>query len=99
MAEESDSSKPSYADVRKAQTFFKDSIEQCMKGDLKALKDLAKTFISENPNYKIPEIFQTFQSEGKTFLHIACNSGHYDIFDFIFDKCRNQQLVKEDWTQ
>lgn len=87
------SSQPSYAEVRNAQTFFGQAIELCMKGDLTTLKALATEFIKSNPQYKIPEIFQTFQSEGKTFLHIACSSGHLEIFEFIFEKCKNHSLL------
>jgi len=84
---------PSYADVRHAQTYFGQAIELCMKGDLPGLKDLATQFVKASPEYKIPEIFQTFQSEGKTFLHIACSSGYLEIFEFIFEKCKNHSLL------
>lgn len=88
-----ESKQPSYDEMRYAQHFFGQSIELCMKGNLSELKALATDFVKSNSEYKIPDIFQTFQSEGKTFLHIACSSGHMEIFEFIFEKCKNYSLL------
>ncbi len=41
----------------------------------------------------LQEIFMSFQSEGKTLVHIAASSGHSNIFNYITANCDIKPLI------
>jgi ankyrin repeat protein len=89
----SNNNQPNYAEIRKAQEFFGKAIEYCMNNDILKLQNLVTTFLKEHSQYSISDVFESFQSEGRTFLHISASSGHEPVFDYILKNCRNPSTV------
>lgn len=83
------SNQPNYNEVRKAQDFFGKAIDYIMKDQLVNLENLVNRFLEENPQYSISEVFELFQSEGRTFLHICASSGHEKIFSYVLKNCKS----------
>lgn len=83
------SSQPDYAEVRKAQEFFGKAIDYIMNDQLKDLEKLVTQFLAENPQYSISDVFELFQSEGRTFLHICASSGHEHVFSYVLKYCKS----------
>ena len=77
-----------YSEMRKAQDFFGKAIEYCMHNELSKLQNIVASFLKDNTQHSISEIFESFQSEGKTFLHISASSGHEEIFDYILQQIK-----------
>lgn len=68
---------------RRAQDFFRKSIELCMDGNLKELKKSTEEYLESNINViNSRDILTSFKSEGKSLLHIAASSGHANILDY-----------------
>lgn len=76
-----------YKQAREAQKIFGDAIKFCMDGKKDKLAELTDGYLSANPHVSAQEMFSSFQSEGRTLLHIAATSGHAPILEYILSKC------------
>lgn len=82
-----------YKLAKENQEIFSNTIQSCMNNDLNKLKTLLNEFLSTNPTYTAEDFFTGFKSEGKTLLHIASSSGHFEIYEYILKYCKSS--IKE----
>lgn len=83
------SNKEKYAVAKENQDIFRDAIDNCMNGNLDALKATLNKFLSKNKSNTNDDFFGGFNSEGKTLIHIAASSGKIEIFNFAIESCSN----------
>ena len=70
--------------------FFKEAIEKIMAGEEPELATLVSAYIRANKVRDEEDMFASFQSEGRTLLHVAASSGHATMVDFVLGKFRDQ---------
>jgi len=76
-----------YKQAREAQKTFGDAIKLVMDGKKDQFSDLTDAYLLANPHVSAQEMFSSFQSEGRTLLHIAATSGHAPVLEYIVGKC------------
>jgi len=73
--------------AKEHQELFSKAIKCCMESRLSDLQELLKDFLRRDPSHRAEDLFIGFESEGRTLLHIAASSGHYQIYQFLVDHC------------
>jgi ankyrin repeat protein len=87
-----------YSVAKKAQTFFGEAINCCMTGQVDTLRTLIQTFLDQqqddhnnnngadgnnNVQLSVSDVVESFQSEGKTLIHVAASSGHPHVLSYL----------------
>lgn len=76
-----------YRLAKEHQELFSKAIKCCMENRLSDLQELLREFLLRDPSHRAEDLFIGFESEGRTLLHIAASSGHYQIYQFLVDHC------------
>ena len=82
-----------YSQARSAQKFFGDAIKACFSGDVDGLTSLLDKYLADHPEVTADDVFQNFETEGKTLFHLACSSSHLPIVEFILSRCKNTETL------
>lgn len=64
-----------------------------MDGEATELKRLLYSFLERNQDVTMEDILEQFHSEGKTLLHLAANSGHLNVANFIISESKNPRKL------
>ena len=75
-----------YAEAKTAQTWFREAIDVCMKGQVDALQSHVEKYLHSNPKISAQDLLTDFKSEGKTLIHVAASSGHHSVLDYLVSK-------------
>lgn len=74
-------------EARIAQKFFREGVECCMEKDLAKFKTIVDNYAESHESVTFRDLFEGFQTEGKTLLHIAASQGCTDIITYILNSC------------
>ena len=75
-----------YAEAKTAQSWFREAIDVCMKGQVDALQSHIEKYLDSNPKISAQDLLTDFKSEGKTLIHVAASSGHHGVLDYLVSK-------------
>ncbi len=78
-----------YRIAKLEQDFFRSAIGHCMSGDVESLDKIIQEFLSANSTISPQDLFAGFQTEGRTLVHIASNSGHTNVLNLVLKYCSN----------
>jgi ankyrin repeat protein len=93
-----------YKDAQVAQQLYTDCVTALTSGDKthsnkffelieKYLNETTSAASQEGRQVEIQEIFQSYQSEGKTLIHIASSTGHESVIQYALNHALNISLL------
>ena len=82
-----------YQEAQQAKRFFSIAISMCMENKLAELESHIDSYLESHPNTSAHELFEGFQSEGRTLIHLACSSGNPGILKYLLSKSKNKSML------
>jgi ankyrin repeat protein len=81
-----------YGVAKRAQTFFAEAIRACMSGDVGMLRGLVEAYVKDQDGggMTVEDVIESFQSEGKTLIHVAASSGHVKVLEYVLGCCTHK---------
>jgi ankyrin repeat protein len=84
--------KVDHKDAQSAQKFYSDCLHALTQNNTPSFFEFLNKYRSETSE-TLQNIFQSYQSEGKTFFHIAASTRNTDVIRYALENCSNASIL------